>query len=73
MYDEYLTNYQTYKGKYGSKVAIFLMVGIFYEMYDERNPETGETKTSFNELVDLLGLKVSDKKGEGPSGPEYDG
>ena len=72
MYEEYLTQYQTYKGKFGPKVAIFLMVGIFYEMYDERSPE-GQTKTSFSELVDLLGLKVSVKKGEGPSGPTYDG
>ena len=73
MYEEYLTNYQTYKAKFGPKVAIFLMVGIFYEMYDERDTETGQTKTSFSELVDLLGLKVSVKKGEGPSGPKWDG
>jgi hypothetical protein len=57
MYEEYLTQYQTYKGKFGPKVAIYLMVGIFSEMYDERSPE-GQTKTSFSELVDLLGLKV---------------
>ena len=44
------------------------MVGIFYEMYDVRNPETGESNTSFLELVDMLGLKVSVKKGEGPGG-----
>jgi DNA mismatch repair protein MutS len=72
MYEEYLAQYQTYNTKYGPKVAIFLMVGIFYEMYDERGPE-GQTKTSFIELVDLLGLKVTVKKGEGPSGPTYDG
>jgi DNA mismatch repair ATPase MutS len=72
MYEEYLAQYQTYKTKYGPKVAIFLMVGIFYEMYDERGPE-GQTKTSFTELVDLLGLKVTVKKGEGPSGSTYDG
>ena len=41
-------------------------------MYDERGPE-GDTKTNFLELVDLLGLTVSVKKGEGPSGPLYDG
>lgn len=67
MYEEYLTNYNEYKGKFG-KVAIFLMVGIFYEMYDVRNPETGESNTTFLELVDMLGLKVSVKKGEGPGG-----
>lgn len=41
-------------------------------MYDERGPE-GDTKTNFLELVELLGLTVSVKKGEGPSGPLYDG
>lgn len=41
-------------------------------MYDERGPE-GDTKTNFLELVDLLGLTVSVKKGEGPSGKTYDG
>jgi len=73
MYEEYLSHYKTYTTKFGPKVAIFLMVGIFYEMYDERDPETGQTKTTLSELVDLLGLKVSIKKGEGPSGSKYDG
>ena len=41
-------------------------------MYDERGPE-GDTKTNFLELVELLGLTVSVKKGEGPSGSLYDG
>ena len=73
MYEEYLSHYKTYIAKFGPKVAIFLMVGIFYEMYDERDPETGQTKTTLSELVDLLGLKVTIKKGEGPSGSRYDG
>lgn len=70
MYDEYLSQYTKYKDQYGSKVkvAIFLMVGIFYEMYDVRNTETGESNTSFLELVELLALKVSVKKGDGPGG-----
>jgi DNA mismatch repair protein MutS len=73
MYAEYLTNYTTYTAKFGPKVAIFLMVGIFYEMYDERDTETGQTKTTMAEIVDLLGLKVSVKQGDGPSGTKYDG
>ena len=64
MYDEYLSHYTTYKAKFGPKVAIFLMVGVFYEMYDRRNAE-GETNTSFCELADMLGLKVVVKKNEG--------
>jgi len=61
MYDEYYSAYKTATAKYGPKVAIFLMVGIFYEMYDIRNKE-GETTTTFLELADLLGLKVVVKK-----------
>jgi len=68
MYQEYLENYKEQTKKFGPKVAIFLMVGIFYEMYDVMDPETGKGKTSFSELIDLLGLKVSVKKGEGPDG-----
>lgn len=68
MYQEYLENYNEQIKKFGPKVAIFLMVGIFYEMYDIMDPETGIGKTSFSELIDLLGLKVSVKKGEGPGG-----
>ena len=68
MYQEYLENFTEQTKKFGQKVAIFLMVGIFYEMYDVMDPETGKGKTSFSQLVDLLGLKVSVKKGEGPDG-----
>lgn len=68
MYQEYLDNFNEQTKKFGQKVAIFLMVGIFYEMYDVMDPETGNGKTTFNTLVDLLGLKVSVKKGEGPGG-----
>ena len=34
MYSEYLKHYEEQVTKFGSKVAIFLMVGAFYEMYD---------------------------------------
>lgn len=68
MYQEYLENFTEQTKKFGQKVAIFLMVGIFYEMYDVMDPETGKGKTTFSQLVDLLGLKVSVKKGEGPDG-----
>ena len=58
---EYIDSYNTYKAKYGQKVAIFLMVGMFYEMYDIRTSD-GETKTSFTLVTELLGLKVVVKK-----------
>lgn len=71
MYQEYLENFTEQTKKFGQKVAIFLMVGIFYEMYDVMDPNSSSDnkgKTTFSELVDLLGLKVSVKKGEGPDG-----
>jgi DNA mismatch repair protein MutS len=68
MYKEYLDIFTEQTKTFGQKVAIFLMVGIFYEMYDVMDPETGKGKTTFSKLVDLLGLKVSVKKGEGPDG-----
>jgi DNA mismatch repair protein MutS len=70
MYQEYLENFREQTKKFGPKVAIFLMVGIFYEMYDIVNPEAINNKgnTTFSEIIDLLGLKVSVKKGEGPNG-----
>ena len=69
MYDEYYSAYKTATANYGPKVAIFLMVGIFYEMYDIRNQE-GETTTTFLELADLLGLKVVVKKDPDQKGLE---
>jgi DNA mismatch repair protein MutS len=71
MYQEYLDNFTEQTKKFGQKVAIFLMVGIFYEMYDVMDPNSltdNKGKTTFSQLVDLLGLKVSVKKGEGPNG-----
>ena len=68
MYEEYLNIFKEHAARYGKKVAVFFMVGIFYEMYDVYDPSTGKGLTTVSELVDLLGLKVSMKKGEGPGG-----
>ena len=71
MYQEYLDKFNEQTKKFGPKLAIFLMVGIFYEMYDVMDPESpsnNKGKTSFSEIIDLLGLKVAIKKGEGPNG-----
>jgi DNA mismatch repair protein MutS len=68
VYQEYLNSYTTYSSKFGSKVAVFMMVGVFYELYDVRDPETGQGKTTFLELIEILGLKVTVKKGEGIGG-----
>ena len=62
MYDEYIELYNTYTQKYGKNTAIFLMVGSFYELYDIINTETGETKCNVREIVDILGIQLSNKK-----------
>jgi DNA mismatch repair protein MutS len=62
MFTEYAEFYNTYAQKYGSKTAIFLMVGSFYELYDIQNTETGETRCNVKELIDMLGCQASIKK-----------
>lgn len=64
MYKEYIELYEKYTQKYGAKTAIFLMVGSFYELYDIQNQETGETRCNVREIVDLLGIQLSNKKGD---------
>ena len=64
MYQEYIELYQTYTKKYGAKTAIFMMVGSFYELYDIQDVETGETQANVREIVDYLGIQLSNKKGD---------
>jgi DNA mismatch repair protein MutS len=64
MYKEYIELYQTYTKKYGAKTAIFMMVGSFYELYDIQNAETGETQANVREIVDYLGIQLTNKKGD---------
>ena len=64
MHKEYIEFYKTYTQKYGPKTAIFLMVGSFYELYDVQNIETGETECNVKEIVDILGIQLSTKKGD---------
>lgn len=70
MFKEYIELYKTYTQKYGSKTAIFLMVGSFYELYDIQNNETGKTECNIREIVDYLGIQLSTKKGEIPENCE---
>ena len=64
MYKEYLDLYQRYTRQYGPRTAIFLMVGSFYELYDIQDVETGETQANVRDIVDLLGIQLSNKKGD---------
>ena len=79
MFNEYIELYQRYTQQYGSKTAIFLMVGSFYELYDIQDTETGETQANVREIVDFLGIQLSSKQadlGKGKDGlfagfPDY--
>ena len=62
MLKEYGEFYKTYSEQYGKKTAIFLMVGSFYELYDEQNAETGETKFNVKDIIDILGIELKTKK-----------
>ena len=62
MYEEYGKFYREYVAKYGSKTAIFLMVGAFYELYDIQDKETGLTHYNVKEVTDLLGIQLTVKK-----------
>jgi len=64
MYKEYIELYKTYTRKYGRKTAIFLMVGSFYELYDILDKNTGDTQCNVREVVDYLGIQLSNKKGD---------
>ena len=64
MYKEYVELYKTYTTRFGPKTAIFLMVGSFYELYDIHNQATGETQCNVREIVDILGIQLSTKKGD---------
>lgn len=68
MLKEYGEFYKTYSEQYGKKTAIFLMVGSFYELYDEQNAETGETKFNVKDIIDILGIELKTKKEEGTEG-----
>lgn len=66
MYAEYLTAFKHHSSKYGAETAIFYQVGKFYEFYDWINAATGSTQTSLKRLVDILGVRLTIKKGDGP-------
>lgn len=65
MYPEYHTAYIEHSSNYGQNTAIFYLVGKFYEMYDWIRPD-GKTGTSMSKVVDILGIQMSLRKGDGP-------
>ena len=59
---EYFKLYNEYIIKYGKNTAILMEIGSFYELLDEINIETGESKANVREVADILGLQLSIKR-----------
>ena len=70
MYEEYGKFYTEYTKKYGSRTAIFLMVGAFYELYDIQDTESGLTLYNVREITDFLGIQLTLKKDIKESGKQ---
>ena len=67
MYEEYVKAYKTHSSTHGPDTAIFYQVGKFYEFYDWIDPSNSSTHTSMKRFVDILGVRLSVKKGDGPN------
>ena len=70
MYEEYGKAYRLHASKYGPDTAIFYQVGKFYEMYDWLDATTAVPQTSMQRAVEILGIQLSPKKGDGPGGTD---
>ena len=68
MYDRSIREYRSHAAIYGPNTAVFILVGSFYELYDLPDPSTGEPQTSMRRAVDILGIALKVKKGDGPGG-----
>ena len=66
MYEEYGKFYVKYNEKYGNgggtSIAVFMMVGAFYELYDIRDKLTGRTLYNVKNITDILGIQLVVKK-----------
>ena len=58
--------YTEYKLKHKGEVAIFLLVGKFYELYDMINKETGEGSNTTKKAAERMNivLKTEEVRGE---------
>ena len=70
MYQQYIQEWKKYKAKYGDKVCFLMLVGKFYELYDILDKETQEGQTNVKEAVEILGIQLPIKKGDGPHGED---
>jgi DNA mismatch repair protein MutS len=70
MYDLYKKFYDKYRATYGPQTCIFLLVGSFYELYDSQDPTTGQTECNVKEILDVLGINLTIRKGDGEAGKD---
>ena len=63
----YYTLYDENVKKYGSKVAILLQVGKFFEMYDSVDVATGKARANVQILAELCGAAIEHKPCRDPA------
>jgi len=68
--EQYVALYKTHSAVYGPNTAILLLVGTFYELYDIPEPTSKEPQTSMKRAIDLMGIKLTTKLGNGPNGSD---
>ena len=68
--EKYVALYHGYKNTYGDKTAILMLVGSFYELYDILDLKTQEPQTSAKRAVEIMGITLTVKKGNGPKGAD---
>jgi len=63
----YYSLYDENVKKYGSKVAILLQVGMFFEMYDSVDVKTGMPRSNVQVLAELCGAAIEHKPSRDPT------
>jgi len=66
--EQYIVLHNTHSAVYGPNTAILMLVGTFYELYDIPDPVSKEPQTSMKRAIDLMGIKLTTKLGNGPNG-----
>ena len=57
----YFKHFDEHVAKSGPKTAILLQVGVFFEVYDSVDKETGQARTNVQTLAELCGCTVEPK------------
>ncbi len=63
----YFKHFDEHVAKSGPKTAILLQVGVFFEVYDSVDKETGQARTNVQTLAELCGCTVEPKPSTDPT------